>query len=135
VHARRLVAFLTAAAALVTMPASAGLAGRGAPERPVTTTAAGRLSPPPHGGVAGTGRTVTVGTQEGSGDGGGGGTSVLFALLLGGLVGAILLISLAALPATASSRLARWRVDRLDIALAGALALLVVTLVYLASVL
>jgi hypothetical protein len=128
------VAFLLAAAALVTLPASAGLAKRGAPERPVTTTAAVRLSSPLHGGVAGTSRTVTVGTQEGSGDGGDS-TSVSFALLLGGLAGAILLISLAALPATASSRLARGRVDRLDIALAGALALLVLTLVYLVSVL
>jgi hypothetical protein len=132
VHARRPVAFLVAAATLVTLPASAGLAERGAPERPVTATAAGRLSSPPQGGVAGTGSTVTVGTKEGSG---GGGTSVSFALLLGGLVAAILLISVAALPATVTSRLARGRVDRLDIALAGALVLLVVTLVYLASVL
>jgi hypothetical protein len=102
----------------------------------VTTPVAGRPSPPPRGGVAGTSRTVTVGTQEGSGDDGGGGTSVSFALLLGGFVGAILLIGLAALPATAAPRLARLRLDRrLDIALAGALALVVVTLVYLASAL
>lgn len=133
-HARRPVAFLVAAATLGTLPASAGLAERGAAEGPVATTAAGRLSSPPHGGVADTGRTVTVGTQKGSG-GGGGGTSVSFALLVGGLVGAILLVSLAAVPATATSRLTRGRVDRLDIALAGALALLVLTLVYLASVL
>jgi hypothetical protein len=110
--------------------------GRGERERPVTTTEAGRPSQPPRGGVAGTGRTVTVGTQQGSGDDGGGGTSVSFALLLGGLVGAILLLSLAALPPPAFPRLARLRVDRrLDIGLAGALALLVVTLVYLASAL
>lgn len=109
--------------------------GRGERERPVTTTRAGRLSPPPRSGVAGTRRTVTVGTQEGLRDDGGG-TSVSFAVLLGGLVGAILLISLAALPATAAPRLARLRVDRrLDIALAGALALLVVTLVYLTGAL
>jgi hypothetical protein len=109
--------------------------GRGERERPVTTTEAGRPSPPPRGGVAGTRRTVTVGTQQRSGDDGGG-TSVSFALVIGGLVGAILLFSLAALPATAARRLTRWRVDRRrDVALAGALALLVVTLVYLVSVL
>lgn len=127
------MAFLVAAAALVAVPASVGLAERGAPERPVTTTAAGLLSWSPQG-VAATGKTVRVGSQEGSGSGGDG-TSVSLALLLGSLAGAIVLISLAVLPATATSRLARGRVDRLDVALAGALALLVVTLVYLASVL
>jgi hypothetical protein len=107
--------------------------GRGERERPVTTTEAGRPSPPAPGGVAG--KTATVGTQDGSGDDDGG-TSVSFALVIGGLVGAILLFSLAALPATAARRLTRWRVDRRrDVALAGALALLVVTLVYLVSVL
>jgi hypothetical protein len=109
--------------------------GSGARERPVTTTEAGRPSQPPRGGVAGTRRTVTVGTRDRSGDGGGGLPTSL-AILLGAFAGAIVLLIVAALLPTAGPRLGRFRVDRrLDIALAGAFALLVVTLIYLASVL
>jgi hypothetical protein len=109
--------------------------GSGARERPVTTTEAGRPSPPPRGGVAGTRRTVTVGTRDRSGDGGGG-LPTSFAILLGGFVGAILLLIVAALLPTTGPRSGRLRVDRrLDVALAGAFALLVVTLIYLASAL
>jgi hypothetical protein len=112
------VAFLVAVA-LVGLPASA---------------AAGRLSPTPAAVVAAAGKTDAVGTESGSGRDAGG-ASASSALLVGGLVGALLLLSLALLPATATPRFARRRVDRLDIVLAGALALLAVTLVYLATVL
>ena len=109
--------------------------GSGARERPMTTTEAGRPSPPPRGGVAGTRRTVTVGTRDRSSDGGSG-LPTSFAILLGAFAGAILLLIVAALLPTAGPRSGRLRVDRrLDIALAGAFALLVVTLIYVASVL
>jgi hypothetical protein len=104
----------------------------GARERPAITTEAPRPSPPPRGGVAGVSTTVTVATQNGSGEDG---TSPVFAILLGGLAAAILLLLLAAVPETATPRLARLRADRrLDIVLAGALALLVVTVIFLSSV-
>jgi hypothetical protein len=62
--------------------------------------------------------------------------AVALALLLGGLAAAIVLLGAAALPQTAAPRVAGvLAVRRLEIALAGALTLLVVTGVYLASVL
>jgi hypothetical protein len=110
--------------------------------RPATTTAAARSSPAPRSGVAGASTTrrnaaVTTRTsgaaQHGSDDGG---PPLSFGLLLGGLAAAILLLGLAALPVTAAPRLAGWRDDRrLDMALAGALALVVVTVVYLSGAL
>jgi hypothetical protein len=70
--------------------------------------------------------------EDGSGDSG---TPLVFGLLLGGLAAAIFLLLLAVLPPTAAPRLVGWRADRrLDMAIAGALALLVVTVVYLVSV-
>jgi hypothetical protein len=105
--------------------------GGGARERPAITTETARPSPPPRSGVAGVSTTVTVAAQNGSGEGG---TSPVFAILLGSLAAAILLLLLAAVPETATPRLARLRADRrLDIVLAGVLALLVVTVIYLAS--
>jgi hypothetical protein len=99
----------------------------------LASPALGRPGPPPHHELAATG---AVGTKDGSGHASDGSrTPTSFALLLGGLVGALLLIGLAALPATAVPRFARRRVDRLDIVLAGALALLAVTIVYVAGVL
>lgn len=108
----------------------------GTDERRPTTTEAARPSPPPSSGVAGTSatkRTRTVAKQEvaarDDGD-----TPVSFALLLGGLAGAILLLGLAALPQKAAVRLAGWRGDRrLDLALAGGVTLLVATVVYVVS--
>ena len=118
-HARRPVAFLVAAA-LVGVPASPASDG---------------LFLPPQGVVAATGKTGTVSTEKGPSLGRDDGrTPTLSAVLVGGLVGAFLLLGLAILPATAVPRFAR-HVDRLDIVVAGALALLAVTVVYLVSVL
>jgi hypothetical protein len=110
---------------------------RGARERPATTTRAARPSPPPRSGVAGTSRTkrtgtvttrTTIATNDRSGDDG---IPLSLGLLVGALAAAILLLGLAALPLTAAPRLAALRADRrLDMALAGAVALLVVTVVY-----
>jgi hypothetical protein len=98
--------------------------------------ASGRLSLPPHGVVAASGKTGAVPTQKASGDSRDGrGAPVWSALLVGGLVGALVLIGLAVLPAAATPRFARRRFDRLDILIAGVLAQLAVTLVYFATAL
>jgi hypothetical protein len=110
-------------------------AGRGEAERPATTTGAARPSPPPRSGVAGAVATnpSQAATAEDETDESG---AVALALLLGGLAAAIVLLGAAALPQTAAPRVAGvLAVRRLEIALAGALTLLVVTGVYLASVL
>jgi hypothetical protein len=74
---------------------------------------------------------TTVAEKDGSDDAG---TPLSFGLLLGGLAAAIFLLGLAALPQTATARLARSPADRrLDMALAGGVALLIVTVVYLVS--
>jgi hypothetical protein len=110
-------------------------AGPGEGERPATTTGAARPSPSPRSGVAGAVATnpSRAATAEDETDESG---AVALALLLGGLAAAIVLLGAAALPQTAAPRVAGVLADRrLEIALAGALTLLVVTGVYLASVL
>jgi hypothetical protein len=63
------------------------------------------------------------------------GTPVVLGLLLGGIAAAIFLLLMAVLPPRAVVRLRGLRADRrLDMVLAGVLALLVVTIVYLSSV-
>lgn len=103
--------------------------GRGERERPATTTQpAGQ---PPRAGVAGQSTTRRAGSgQEGSEDGG---IPLALGFLLGGLVASILMLCLAALPERVTPRLDGVLVDRrLDMALAGAFGLLVVTIVYVA---
>jgi hypothetical protein len=115
---RRLAACLLAC--LLVAPAGAGVGLGAAKPSPKERSAAVTTS-------------TTGAAQDGSDDGG---TPLSFGLLLGGLAAAILLLGLAALPATAAPRLAGWRDDRrLDMALAGALTLLVVTVVYLSGAL
>jgi len=119
-RARRSVAVLVAAG-LLALPASPAL---------------GRPGAPTHGVVAATATTGSAGSENSAARDGDGGTApATFALLVGGLVGALLLIGLAVLPATATPRFARERVDRVDTVIAGALALLSVTLAYVVSVL
>jgi hypothetical protein len=114
-------------------------AGR-ARERPAAATAADRPSPPVRG-VAGTSRTqrsltlttqTTLAAQDRSSDDG---IPLSFAVLLGALAAAIVLLGLATLPLPRVPWLAALRADRrLDLALAGAVTLLIVTVVYLAFV-
>jgi hypothetical protein len=80
--------------------------------------------------AAGTG----LGAAETSQSAGDDGPSIVFGLVLGGLVAAIVMLVLAVLPVTAVPRLPGLRGDRrLDLALAGAIALLVVTIIYLSA--
>jgi hypothetical protein len=75
---------------------------------------------------------TTIAAKDRSGDDG---IPLSLGLLAGALAAAILLLGLAALPLTTAPRLAALRADRrLDMALAGALALLVVTVVYFSLV-
>ena len=82
---------------------------------------------------------ATVPVQEGAKEGGsadedGGGAPLLLGFLLGGLVAAILMLCVAALPERAIPRVGGAVVDRrLDIALAGAFTLLVVMFVFVAT--
>jgi hypothetical protein len=104
--------------------------GRSEGERPPTTTAptVPPTTTPPT--VPATTTAATVPVQEGAEDG----TSLSLAFLLGGLVASILMLCVAALPERAIPRLGGALVDRrLDIALAGVLTLLVVTVVYVAT--
>jgi hypothetical protein len=104
-------------------------------QRPVTTTQppATTTQPPA------TTTQATVPAQEGakgggSADEGGGGAPLLLGFLLGGLVAAILMLCVAALPERAIPRVGGTLVDRrLDIALAGAFTLLVVMFVFVAT--
>jgi hypothetical protein len=114
--------------------------GRGEEERPATTTRPSG-QPSPGGGVAGSSTTrrdetgsagPTVAGQEGSEDDG---IPLSFGLLLGGLVASILMLAAAALPERAIPRIGGMLDDRrLDMALAGMFGLLIVTVVYFASV-
>lgn len=108
--------------------------GRGKAEHPATRAEPGGQPSPPSGvaGVSTTGsRGGTVVTKDDLEDGG---TPLWLGLVLGGLVAAILMLGLASLPVRAVPRRGAMLVDRrLDMALAGVLALLVVTIVYLAS--
>jgi hypothetical protein len=97
-------------------------------QRPATTTQRPATTTQP---------APTVPAQEGAEEGGGAdegsGTPLWRGFLLGGLVAAILMLCVAALPERAIPRLGGALVDRrLDIALAGAFTLLVVMFVYVA---
>lgn len=107
--------------------------GRGKAKRPATPTEPDG-PPSPRSGVAGLNTTRSRGgavvTKEDSEDGG---TPLWLGLVLGGLVAALLMLAFAALPARAVPRRGAILADRrLDMTLAGVLALLVVTIVYLA---
>lgn len=154
---RRLGACLLVCCVVALAPASAGFpAAKPSPQvlwklYPLDPTGLGkgehraaptqRDSPPsPRSGVAGasttrqrgTGSTgATVAREDDSEDGG---TALWLGLVLGGLVAALLMLGVAALPERAIPRRGAMLVDRrLDTALSGLLALLVVTIVYLAS--
>jgi hypothetical protein len=111
-------------------------AGRGEPEQPATTTATTSTtttvappSPQPQSGVAGTATTSrerSASVDESDDD-----ASASLALVLGGLAAAIVLLAAAVVPAAVAPRFGAFLTDyRLEVALAGALTLLVVAVVY-----
>jgi hypothetical protein len=104
-------------------------------EPATTTPTAGPPSPP--GGVAGT-STTRRGPERGAGstavDNGGGSTRLALGLVIGGLLAATLMLALALLPESATSRVGRLLAEqRLEMMVAGMLTLVIVTLVYLVS--
>jgi hypothetical protein len=154
---RRLAACLLVCCLLALAAAGAGLAaakpspqelwelypldptGRRSAKQPVTTTQTPD-QPSSRGGVAGVGTTkregtgptgATVAADDRSRDVG---TALFVGLMLGGLVAAILMLAVATLPESVIPRLGVSLADRrLEMALAGSLALFVVTVVYLSS--
>jgi hypothetical protein len=110
--------------------------GRGSGKQPTTTTQTPD-QPSPRGGVAGVGTTkregtgptgATVAADDRSRDVG---AAVFVGLMLGGLAAAILMLAVATLPESVIPRLGGSLADhRLEMALAGSLALLVITVVY-----
>lgn len=92
-------------------------------------------SRPGAGGVAGKSATVPVKLEPGAAnESSGGGSSFSFALLVGAFAAAIILLALAALPRNAVPRLSEKVAEhRLDVALAGALALVVLATIYFAG--
>lgn len=154
---RRLAACLLVCCLVALAPVSAGLpAAKPSPEElwklyPLDATGRGKgehraaptkpdRQPSPRSGVAGASTT----RQEGTGSTGAtvardddsedGGTALWLGLVLGGLVAAVLMLGVAALPERAIPRRGAMLVDRrLDLAFSGVLALVVVTIVYLAS--
>jgi cobalamin biosynthesis Mg chelatase CobN len=126
-------------------PAATTPAKRGTAPRAGTTTAAktppaatteAEPQPAPRGGVAGasTTRPAETGSAEATGAASDSGTPLSFGLLLGGLFAALLMLGAAALPERAIPRLGGVVGDRrLEMALAGTLTLLVVTIVYVST--
>jgi hypothetical protein len=116
--------------------------GRGEREQPATTTAttsttttavAPPPSPQPQSGVAGT--VTTSRDRSASADESDEDASVSLALVLGGLAAAIVLLAAAVVPAAVAPRLGAFLADyRLEVALAGAVTLLVVAVVYVSVV-
>jgi hypothetical protein len=106
---------------------------QGERERPATTTEAVAPSPPP---AAGGGTDTTSSSRpDAAVDSSADDASLSLALVLGGLAAAIVLLATAALPAAAAPGVAGLLIrHRLELALAGAVALLVVTVVYLVTV-
>jgi hypothetical protein len=103
--------------------------------RPATTTAPGtttRRDAPPAGGVAGVSTTQRPRTAAEELDSGGGGTPVGIGLVLGVAAAAITLLALAALPSDRGpNRVAELvAARRVDMMVAGAFALLFITVVY-----
>jgi hypothetical protein len=112
--------------------------GRGPSERPPTPSPPAD-QPSRAGGVAGTSTTKRDGTRpagstvaaESSDDDG---TPLSLGILIGGVVAAILMLGLAILPEPATGKLGRFLADRrVEMAVAGMLTLLIVTVVYLFS--
>jgi hypothetical protein len=115
--------------------------GRGEREQPATTTATTSttttVAPPPsaqpQSGVAG---TATISRdRSASADKSDEDASVSLALVLGGLAAAIVLLAAAVVPAGVAPRLGGFLADyRIEVALAGALTLIVVAVVYVSVV-